>query len=158
MFRRILLSLALASLGAVHQAEPLRLSEPVVITPSHEVFGTPMPEQVSPFALATLLKDPEQYRSRMLAVETKVGKVCQKKGCFFVAQDGAAAVRVAFKDYGFFVPTDISGKTVVLWGELVARDLTPAQAEHFSKDAGATGAFQAGKVYELIASSVQIPR
>lgn len=140
------------------QAEPLRLSEPVQTTATHEIFGQTMPASETVFSLSQLLASPERFSGQMVSVETRVGKVCQKKGCFFVAQDGSAAVRVAFKDYGFFVPTDIGGKTVTLWGELIARELTAAQAEHFSQDAGSKDAIKPGHVYELLASAVSVPR
>lgn len=77
----------------------------------------------------------------------------------FIAQDGDTVMRVSFADYSFFVPTDISGRRVVMIGELVAREQTPEQAGHNAKDPGASDdTLRPGKVWELVATSVRIPR
>ena len=39
-----------------------------------------------------------------------VNAVCQVKGCWMTMGDTTNAMRVKFKDYGFFVPMDCSGK------------------------------------------------
>lgn len=43
---------------------------------------------------------------------------------------------VRFKDYGFFMPQDIVGKTVVLEGKASVREVSVAQQQHFAADAG----------------------
>ena len=137
----------------------LRLSEPVDVDATHETFGAVVDNAPSVISLERLMTNPEAYLDSPVAVETRVAQVCQKKGCFFIAQEGAMAVRVSFKDYSFFVPTDISGKTVTLVGALVQRELSEEQASHFNSDAGEEGAgLRAGPVYELVASSVRVPR
>ena len=93
-------------------AEGLRLSEPVAEDASSETFGSPLDEGLTPITLGQALAEPAKYFNQTVAVETKVGKVCQKKGCFFIAQQGSNSMRVSFKDYSFFVPTNISGQTV----------------------------------------------
>jgi len=68
-------------------------------------------------------------------------------------------MRISFKDYGFFVPTDISGKRVTFTGEVVAREVTVDEAAHYAEDLGATdSAVAPGKVYEIVATSVRVPR
>jgi hypothetical protein len=45
-------------------------------------------------------------------------------------------MRVTFKDYGFFVPKDISGKTIIAEG-LVTEEIIPEEdARHYAEDAG----------------------
>ena len=45
-------------------------------------------------------------------------------------------MRVSFKDYGFFVPKDITGKTVVIEGT-AKQSVTPvAELRHYAEDAG----------------------
>ena len=68
-----------------------------------------------------------------------------------------AGIRVSFKDYAFFVPTDTGGKTVTLTGTLIERTLTEEQAAHFRQDAG-SDTIHAGKVYEIVADAVSIPK
>ena len=43
---------------------------------------------------------------------------------------------VKFKDYGFFMPKDIMGKEVVLDGEVVEKEVSVKQLQHYAKDAG----------------------
>lgn len=68
----------------------------------------------------------------------KVVEVCLKKGCFMkVEREGSAEpIMVRFKDYGFFVPSDIVGKTVLLDGEAKVKETTVEQLKHFAEDAG----------------------
>lgn len=135
----------------------IRLSEPVEATEDYETFGAPLPAGEA-MSLTAVIEGAEQYADANVQVTAKVKQVCQKKGCFFVAQDGPHIARVSFKDYGFFVPTDISGRTVTLHGVLKRNELTEAQAEHFSEDAGTPGAFEPGVQYEIVAVSVRVPR
>ena len=136
----------------------VRLSEPVETTPEYETFGEPMDVSVSKVALEDIAIDGDRYTDRTVRVETRVSKVCQKKGCFFIAQQGDSVVRVSFKDYSFFVPTDISGKRVMLVGEVEARDVAPEEAEHLAEDLGEPeGAIEPGTEYVIVASSVRVP-
>ena len=84
--------------------------------------------------------------------------MCQKKGCFFIAQHAGKAIRVTFKDYSFFVPTDIAGRKVTLVGELIQNEVSEAQATHLSKDLGEQGSVKRGVQYQLVASSVKVPK
>ena len=136
----------------------VRLSEPVETTETHETFGARMPEAGQAMALAELLADGENYLDRAVKVITRVAQVCQKKGCFFIAEDGAHTARVSFKNYGFFVPSDISGRTVTLAGELKRKDLSADQAEHFNEDMQAESVMKPGPQYEIVATSVRVPR
>lgn len=135
----------------------IRLSEPVEATDEYETFGAPLPA-ADVMRLAAVIEDADRYANTDVQITTRVKQVCQKKGCFFVAQDGPHVARVSFKDYGFFVPTDISGRTVTLHGVLKRKELSEAQAEHFNEDAGKPGAFRSGPEYEIVAISVRVPR
>ena len=150
------LMIGLVATVAVAQEQVIRLSEPVAVTATHETFGSAMPDTVQRTNLAKILAEPDSYIGETFALDTRVGQVCQVKGCFFVAQDGPHTVRVSFVDYSFFVPTDISGKTVTLMGELISHDLSAEEAEHFNQDTG-SDTFAAGKLYEIVASSVVVP-
>ena len=156
----VLLSIVFAPAIAADSGAPvIRLSEPVETTAEAETFGTPFVESSSLIELTALLDNTDQYLGRPVSVSARVAQVCQKKGCFFIAQDGDATIRVSFKDYGFFVPTDIGGRRVTLAGELVRRDLSADQADHYNADLGGTDkAVQAGVVYEIVATSVRVPR
>ena len=151
--------LLLSPIGAVaDDSGVVRLSEPVEATDTHETFGASLPEAGDAMTLADLLADADRYLDREVKVTTSVAQVCQKKGCFFVAQDGGHTARVSFKDYGFFVPSDISGRTVTLAGELKSKDMSAEQADHYNTDLGDESAFKPGPQYEIVATSVRVPR
>ena len=152
----ILIATCFLLVQAVH-ADVTRLSEPVAVTADAEVFGAPLDENAKPMSLAALLDSPDEYVDTAVRVEARISQVCQKKGCFMIATSGDKAVRISFRDYAFFVPTDTGGKTVTLTGTVVERVLSEEQAAHFRQDAG-SDTIQAGKVYEIVADAVSIPK
>lgn len=85
--------------------------------------------------LETNLRTDSAYTGK---VTGKVVEVCKKKGCFVrVLREGDGdPILVRFKDYGFFMPQDIVGKTVVLEGQAKIREVSVAQQQHFAADAG----------------------
>ena len=69
-------------------------------------------------------------------IKAKVTDVCPKKGCWIsLDMPDSTKVFVKMKDYGFFVPTDMIGKTVVLDGEAVMKTATVAELQHYAEDA-----------------------
>jgi hypothetical protein len=69
-------------------------------------------------------------------IKAKVTDVCPKKGCWISLQmPDSTKVFVKMKDYGFFVPVDMIGKTVVLDGEAVMKTATVAELQHYAEDA-----------------------
>ncbi|MFQ3227629.1 MAG: hypothetical protein ACI8RW_001016 [Porticoccaceae bacterium] len=138
-------------------ADVIRLSKPVQKDATSETYGERLSTMPQAVELKMLLTSPEEHLDKSFSVTTQVAKVCQKKGCFFIAQAGSETIRVAFKDYGFFVPTDIGGKTVTLVGELIAHQRTAKQAQHLSKDLGENSTLESGFTYEIVATSVRVP-
>lgn len=62
--------------------------------------------------------------------------VCSKKGCWMKLDMGNNnAVRVTFKDYGFFVPTDASGEAIVN-GKAYISEISVEELKHYAEDAG----------------------
>lgn len=67
---------------------------------------------------------------------SEILEVCPKKGCWMkvkLADDRKAMVR--FKDYGFFVPKDASGK-VVIEGKAYVEKMPVKDLRHYAADAG----------------------
>ena len=136
-----------------------RLSEPIAVTATHEVFGAMLPKQGTPLSLGDLIKENDKYQDQEVLLATRIAKVCQKKGCFFVATEGAATARVSFKDYGFFIPTDSGGKDVVLLGTFSRESVSKKEAEHYATDLGETTTSSPERFqYSIVASAVKIPR
>ena len=68
-----------------------------------------------------------------------VGSVCQVKGCWMDMvsnSEGNVPMRVSFKDYGFFVPMDITGRTVVLDGYAYRSVTSVEDLRHYAEDEG----------------------
>ncbi len=70
-------------------------------------------------------------------VRGTIEEVCQMKGCWMTLRNEEGAnVRVTFKDYGFFVPKDISGKEVIIQGIANKEVLSEDIAKHYAEDGG----------------------
>ena len=70
-------------------------------------------------------------------VEGTVESVCKMKGCWMnVKISDGQVMRVSFKDYGFFVPKDIVGKTVVMEGTAETTTTPVSELRHYAQDAG----------------------
>lgn len=66
----------------------------------------------------------------------KVLDVCPKKGCWMsLEMPDKSTVLVKFKDYGFFVPLEMIGKTVVLEGQAKKIETSVAELKHYAEDA-----------------------
>lgn len=137
-FCAALLALAVPMFAVCADQEVIRLSEPVEVTESYEAFGSKVPSSGDELSLAELIADNEKYHDSEVLLSTRIAKVCQKKGCFFIAQEGAESVRITFANYGFFIPTDSGGKRVLLAGIFTREPVSQQKAEHFAKDLGET--------------------
>lgn len=66
-----------------------------------------------------------------------IEEVCQMKGCWMTLRNEAGEnIRVTFKDYGFFVPKDISGSEVIIEGVASKEVLSEDVAKHYAEDGG----------------------
>ena len=78
----------------------------------------------------------DSINSKMVA---SVTDVCQAKGCWMTLQlDDQSEVMVKFKDYGFFVPKDIKGQTVIVNGLAYVEAQSVEDQRHYAKDGGKT--------------------
>ena len=87
--------------------------------------------------LTTHLETDTAYMGKITA---EVIAVCQKKGCFMeVKREGDEdPIMVRFKDYGFFMPQDIVGRTVVVDGRAWVKETSVASLKHYAEDKGKT--------------------
>jgi len=141
-------------------SEVVRLSEPVQITETHEVFGAKVASWEESKSLKEIIKNEKALSGKEVTLETQVAKVCQKKGCFFVANQDGYSARITFKDYGFFIPTDSQGKIVTLVGTFEVTELSEEKARHYAEDAGEASESIKGpqKEYSIVATSVMVPK
>lgn len=69
-------------------------------------------------------------------VRGTVNEVCQAKGCWMTLTDENKELFVKFKDYGFFMPKDISGREVVIEGKAFREVVSVDELKHMAMDAG----------------------
>lgn len=89
--------------------------------------------------LESTLKTKKQFSGK---IEGEVVGVCKKKGCFLtLKREGETdPIMVRFTDYGYFVPADLVGKTVVVEGKAKIKELSVKQLQHNAEDAGESAA------------------
>lgn len=79
------------------------------------------------------LKDAASLNAK---VKAKVLDVCPKKGCWLkLAVNDSTTAFVKMKDYAFFLPTAVKGKTIVLDGEVKMLTTEVSELQHYAKDA-----------------------
>ncbi len=77
-----------------------------------------------------------QKKIENAVVKGKVTDVCDKKGCWLTLEtDNNEKFFVKMKDYAFFVPTALKGKTVVLDGVAELKTTSVAELKHYAEDA-----------------------
>lgn len=85
--------------------------------------------------LTTKLESDSTYQGKITG---EVTQVCLSKGCFIrLKREGSDEdILVRFKDYEFFMPEDIVGRTIVLEGEAAIKETTVAWLKHYAEDEG----------------------
>lgn len=95
--------------------------------------GTTAEGAVEVSTLPTFLSDKESGNIKVIA---KVTDVCPKKGCWMsLEMPDKSTVFVKMKDYGFFVPLEMIGKTVVIDGEAKKITTSVDELKHYAEDA-----------------------
>lgn len=97
-------------------------------------------------------------------IKAKVVDVCPKKGCWMnLYVDDSTTIFVKMKDYAFFVPDDMIGKTVVLEGEAFEKVTSINELKHYAEDAGKSQAeidaiVAPEKSIRFLASGIVVPK
>lgn len=100
-------------------------------------FGEEITEEgaVSFDELMTALEGKESIED--VKVVATVGEVCQTKGCWMNISDGSdEKIFVQFKDYGFFMPKDLTDSKVALQGRAYYDVTSVEDLKHFAEDEG----------------------
>ncbi len=121
-----------------------------------EQYGAPI-KAATPVPLDAAIQQLASKPKADVLVKSKVEAVCVVKGCWMALTDSGADVRVTFKDYGFFVPSSIIGKTVLVEGTLEKVVMSLEDTKHYVKDAGGDPATvtQPRTEYRIVASGVR---
>lgn len=106
----------------------------------YDHFGTGITAGEKPLTLAQAIKSPAKFAGRKIRLEAPITGVCQTKGCWMNLgkpdAKGNPPVFVKFKDYGFFMPKDSSGRTAIVEGTMSFKQETVAETKHYLEDAG----------------------
>lgn len=142
--RRIFLVLAAATFLLACSSEPKKSTSTdstVVETAEgkYDAYG----EVITPDSAmdaATLIAEMGNAPTYEAKIKGKVVDVCVKKGCWMQIDIGnGEMMRVTFKDYGFFVPTDkekMAGKEVIFQGTAKFETISVADQKHYAEDGG----------------------
>ena len=77
-----------------------------------------------------------EFEGKKLRVTAPIQSVCRKKGCWvLLAQDGVT-MRIRFKDYKFFLPTNSKGYIATVEGVGKLTMIPEDVARHYAEDAG----------------------
>lgn len=138
---------AAAANGAAVAPPSAVAAAPLTATPAPKVaaapakFGAPLSAEPA-LTAQVVIADPKKYDDKDIKLTGQVNGVCQHKGCWMTigtGEPGSASVRVQFKDYGFFVPTDCTGRTAVVEGHFKMTTLSVGEAQHYADDAAKAG-------------------
>lgn len=103
-----------------------------------ELFGAPLGRDTDYVAFDALVADPEAYAGLNLQTLGVVRANCTKRGCWMEVRspenEASPGVTVRFVDYGFFVPLDSRGATVLIEGDIAVEVLSPEEVEHLESE------------------------
>ncbi|MDW8347165.1 MAG: DUF4920 domain-containing protein [Bacteroidia bacterium] len=120
------------------QKDSLDKKDTVVKLSSTGNFGATInAEGAKPFEIVfeELKKNPKGVNALLTG---KISDVCQNKGCWMQVQseDKKHTLHITFKDYGFFVPKDATGKTAIFKGIAKYDTTTVEELKKMAKEEG----------------------
>lgn len=92
--------------------------------------------KVKVIKLGDYIKGIKKHKGKTFRVRGRVADVCQKKGCWLMLTDGTNLMRVRFKGYSFFMPTNSKGYGVEVVGRGKPTTLSVGLLRHYAMDAG----------------------
>ena len=135
----LLFSIMLSTLVFAQQTEAKKVGPPEGKAMVGEIYGAGVSVKAEKSAMTTAKLDQKLKKSAKVenvAVKGKVVKVCDKKGCWFTVEtDNNEKFFVKMKDYAFFVPTALEGKTIVLEGNAETKVTSVDEQKHYAEDA-----------------------
>ncbi|MDP2454033.1 MULTISPECIES: DUF4920 domain-containing protein [unclassified Kaistella] len=135
----LLFSIALSTLAFSQESTAKKAGPPEGNATVGEVYGAGVSAKAEKSAMTTKKLDAKLKKSTKLenvAVKGKVVKVCDKKGCWLTVEtDNNEKFFVKMKDYAFFVPMALEGKTVVLEGNVETKVTSVDEQKHYAEDA-----------------------
>lgn len=94
-------------------------------------------DAVQAISLDQLVTELERAGTYQGKIRGEIKEACTKKGCWISMElPGGEHMRVTFKDYGFFVPTNSQGFPIVLEGVATFTETDVETLKHFAEDQG----------------------
>lgn len=91
-------------------------------------------EVVNPAEMISLVMENGTFEGKIAG---EINEVCTKKGCWLTMDlPNGESMRVTFKDYGFFVPTNSQGFPIILDGVATLTTTDVETLRHFAEDQG----------------------
>jgi hypothetical protein len=104
-----------------------------------KTFGAGVANQATALDFPVVMGQLDSVETINVTMKGKVTNVCQKKGCWMKITDpsnvSTEEMFVQFEDYGFFMPKDLSGHTVIMEGKAYTDTTSVAELKHFAEDA-----------------------
>ena len=106
-------------------------------------YGQPLDSTVGTLHMAAEAVKDESLHNKVVNVQGVILDVCQKKGCWMVLGTPDTEsdfslentqMRITFKDYSFFVPTDCSGKFAMVQGVVSVEEIPEDVAKHYAEE------------------------
>lgn len=141
--KKVLLILALGGLTLGCKNEKTNTEIPVeteVVAINYQTFG----DEISDKEVLTESEMAQKFKSLKagdtldLKFSSEVKEVCQKKGCWMKLNMGEEVAMVRFKDYGFFMPKDITGQEIIVAGKAYVEEMSVEDQKHYAEDGGKT--------------------
>ena len=153
--------LVTAAAGAQDQAANKKLD-----AKRYQHFGDGIAAGAEPMTLRAALEGAKALDGKTIRVRAPITGVCQVKGCWMnlgkTDANGNPPLFVKFKDYGFFMPKDASGRVAIVEGTMTLKQETVAETKHYLEDAGkheaAKKVTEGRKILRFMASGVAIEK
>lgn len=135
----LLISLVLSIVAFAQESEMKKVGPPEGKARVGDFYGAGVSAKAEKSAITTSKLNKKLNKTgkvENIAIKGKVTKVCDKKGCWLTVEtDNNEKFFVKMKDYAFFVPTALEGKTVILEGNAETKVTSVDEQKHYAEDA-----------------------
>lgn len=148
LFLAVSTALLTACNNTTSNAEEKTETAEVVATPDYQYYGDTITDEgaIESTALFAMLDGKDSVNAKVMGT---INESCKKKGCWMKMDLGnGKEMRVSFKDYGFFVPTDLNGETAIIDGYATVDTTSVDDLRHYAVDGGMTEDEAAAKYTE----------
>lgn len=140
-FLLTVLSISLATFSCQQKSEETQTTTYEVVGEAAVVPGNygDIIQSEEVISTADMISEVESKGTFQGKISGEIKEVCTKKGCWFAMElPNGESMRVTFKDYGFFIPTNSQGFPIVMEGVATLSETDVETLKHFAEDQGKT--------------------